>query len=487
MAGISLPEGLRPNGLDARQAYQSARMEHWNSVAVSLDRWHGWGGLYHRRLKQTYQFLVPAGVRVLEVGCGSGDLLAACRPSLGVGLDFSPHMVRRAALRHPECRFLLADAHDVPLTGRFDVVILSDLVNDLWDVQAVLESVRRVMHRRSRLILNAYSRLWEQPLALAEGLGLAKPTLHQNWLTVEDLDSLLRLAGLEQIRHWPEIAWPLPTPILEPLGNRFLVRLWPFSLLGLSNFILARPRPEPPPRPTSVSVVVPVRNEAGNIRPLLDRLVNLGPETEVVFVEGHSQDDSLAVLEREVAHRRSPRLQLLRQAGVGKGDAVRAGFAAATGDVLVILDADLSVRPEDLPRFVRALADGTADLVNGVRLVYPMEDEAMRFLNLVGNKIFGQLFSWLLGQPIKDTLCGTKALWREDYLRIAGQRSYFGDFDPFGDFDLLFGGARLGLKIVDLPVRYQRRTYGQTNIQRWKHGWLLLRMVAFAARKLKFE
>lgn len=482
------PSTAGDTSLDSRQRYTKARVTHWNSVAASLDHWHGWGGLYHRRLRQVYPFLVPPGERVLEIGCGAGDLLAACRPSLGVGVDFSPAMVRRAARQHPECRFVLADAHALPLRGPFDVVILSDLVNDLWDVQGVLEAARAVMHPRSRLILNVYSRLWEQPLALAEAVGLAKPTLHQNWLTVEDLNSLLRLAGLEQVRHWTEVAWPLPTPLLEPLWNRYLVRAWPTALLALSNFILARPTATAPhgTEAPSVSVVVPVRNEAGNIGPLLDRLPPLGKDTEVIFVEGHSRDDSYAVLEREVGRRPGPVMHLLRQPGVGKGDAVRAGFAHASGDILLILDADLSVRPEDLPRFVRALTDGTAEFVNGVRLVYPMEDQAMRFFNLVGNRLFSLLFSWLIGQPVKDTLCGTKALWREDYVRIDALRSSFGDFDPFGDFVLLFGAARLGLKIVDLPIRYQRRVYGQTNIQRWKHGWLLLRMLGFAASRLKF-
>jgi glycosyltransferase involved in cell wall biosynthesis len=165
---------------------------------------------------------------------------------------------------------------------------------------------------------------------------------------------------------------------------------------------------------------------------------------------------------------------------------VRLGFQHAQGDILMILDADLTVPPEDLPRFYNALYKGRAEFINGVRLVYPMEKEAMRFLNLLGNKFFSLVFSWLLGQPIKDTLCGTKALWKTDYERIAANRSYFGDFDPFGDFDLLFGAAKLNLKIIEVPIRYRERTYGTTNISRWKHGWLLLRMVFFALRRIKF-
>jgi glycosyltransferase involved in cell wall biosynthesis len=231
---------------------------------------------------------------------------------------------------------------------------------------------------------------------------------------------------------------------------------------------------------------VAARNEAGNIKSIFERLPQMGRETELIFVEGHSRDDTYATIEKEIPlHPRTSSL-LLHQTGIGKADAVRLGFEKARGDILMILDADLTVPPEDLPRFYEALASGKGEFINGVRLVYPMEKEAMRSLNFIGNKFFSMAFSWLLGQPVKDTLCGTKVLWREDYQQIAVNRSYFGDFDPFGDFDLIFGAAKLNRKIVDLPVRYRERTYGTTNISRWKHGLLLMRMVAFAARRIKF-
>ncbi|NTW99908.1 MAG: glycosyltransferase family 2 protein, partial [Geobacteraceae bacterium] len=228
------------------------------------------------------------------------------------------------------------------------------------------------------------------------------------------------------------------------------------------------------------------RNEAGNIERIVSQLPQLGGETEIIFVEGGSTDDTFKTIEAEIFCRPELKCSLYRQKGSGKGDAVRLGFEHASGDILMILDADLTVAPQDLTKFYRALADGLGEFINGVRLVYPMQGKAMRFFNLLGNKFFSLAFSWLLGQPVKDTLCGTKALWKRDYEKIARNRDYFGDFDPFGDFDLLFGAVRLNLKIVDLPVRYGERTYGTTNIDRWSHGWLLLRMVLFAARRLKF-
>jgi SAM-dependent methyltransferase len=453
-----------------------------------LDHWAGWGGAYHRRLTEIYRFIVPPHQRVLEIGCGRGDLLAALRPSVGVGVDFSATMIKRAAQRHPALRFIHADAHDLELDETFDVIILSDVVNDLWDVQTVLRRLARLATRRTRVVINSYSRLWEIPLALAERLGVARPSLDQNWLTVDDIANLLNLADFEVIRHWEEILYPLPTPGLNPVFNRLVVRLWPARWLALTNVILARPRPgtsvadwEP-----SVSVIVPARNEAGNIEMIFRRMPRMGREMELVFVEGHSKDQTYEAIERAIAAHPEWHCTLLRQTGTGKGDAVRLGFEQAGGDILMILDADLTMPPEDLPRYYDVLRSGKGEFANGVRLVYPMEQEAMRLLNFLGNKFFSLTFSWLLGQPIKDTLCGTKVLWRSDYQLIAANRAYFGDFDPFGDFDLLFGAAKLGLKIVEVPIRYRERTYGTTNINRWRHGLLLLKMVLAAAGKLKF-
>jgi ubiquinone/menaquinone biosynthesis C-methylase UbiE len=468
------------------KSYQQTRRSHWDAVAHKLESWTGWGKAYYQRLAQIYGFWVAPGQRILEVGCGSGDLLAALRPSCGVGVDFSTEMVQRARMMHPDIKFIEADGHDLPiLGGPFDVIILSDLIDDLWDVQRVFEQLRKSCHARTRLIINSYSRLWELPLMIAAKLGTTKPRLTQNWLTIDDTAELLYLSGFEVIRSWQEILWPMDTPLFADLCNKILVKVWPFRLFALTNFILARPCPEKLSAPL-VSVIVPACNEAGSIAQIFDRTPEMGLGTELVFIEGHSQDDTYAAIEREIAAHPERKSQLHRQRGVGKGDAVRLGFEQAGGDVLMILDADLTVAPEDLPRFYEALHSGRGEFVNGVRLVYPMEEEAMPFFNFLGNKCFSLAFSWLLGQPIKDTLCGTKALLRRDYELIAANRTFFGNFDPFGDYDLIFGAAKLGLKIADLPVRYRARTYGSTNIRRWSHGWLLLRMVIFAAKRIKF-
>jgi ubiquinone/menaquinone biosynthesis C-methylase UbiE len=470
------------------EVYRDTRVAHWDAIARGMRGGRRSGGYYHRRLNEVYRFHIPVGRRVLEVGSGDGDLLAALQPSVGVGIDFSPDMVDLARTRHPELRFIHGDAHDLDLDETFDFVVLSDLVNDVWDVQRILQQVARVSAPRTRVIVNTFSNVWALPLKLAAKMHLSQPSLRQNWLTVEDLGNLFRLSGFELMRSWQEILWPVRTPLLDAFCNRYLVKLFPINWLGLTNFVIARPMPQDAAagEESSVSVIIPARNEAGNIERLLARVPELGSGTEIVFVEGHSTDDTYAAILRAVEAHPHRRCTVLQQTGKGKGDAVRLGFAKATGDIVMILDADISVAPEDLARFYEALRDGKGEFLNGVRLVYPMEDRAMRFWNLVGNKFFTLAFSWLIGTAVKDTLCGTKALWKKDYELLSANRAYFGDFDPFGDFDLLFGAAKLNLKIVDLPIRYRERTYGTTNIQRWRHGWILLNMVLFAANRIKF-
>lgn len=480
-----MTEKIAPQTLEQ---HQTERRAHWNRVAEKMRHWRGWGGYYHRRLQEIYSRYIPQNARVLEIGCGNGDLLASVRPGVGVGVDFSEKMVELAKERHPGLTFVAANAEEFKLDQKFEYVILSDILNDVWDVQALFENLQPYLNANGRVLINVHSRLWELPLAVAEKLGLSKPSLEKNWLTVSDIGSLMNLAGFEPVKTTHEILFPFNIPLLAPFFNRFLVRFWPFNHMALVNFMVARMLPDlkrikKPPR---VSVIVPARNEAGNVENILTRTPEMGGGTEIVFVEGHSSDQTFEAIQQGIARHPEKCCLSMQQTGKGKGDAVRLGFSSATGDVLMILDADLTVPPEDLPRFYDALVSGKGDFINGVRLVYPMEEEAMRFFNLIGNKFFSLAFTWLLGQPVKDTLCGTKVLWKRDYERIAANRQVFGDFDPFGDFDLLFGAARLNYKIIDLPIRYRARTYGTTNISRWKHGWLLLRMVAFAAKRIKF-
>jgi ubiquinone/menaquinone biosynthesis C-methylase UbiE len=473
---------------ESKKKFIKSHIDLWNSIGKNYARWSKTGKAYHKYLEHIYKAQIPSGSTILEIGCGRGDLLASLKPSLGVGVDFSSELIKLARETHPELTFVESDIEVYNTDVTFDFIILSDTLNDTWDVHFLFEKISRWCNPKTRIIINEYSRLWEPSIDMAASLGLAKPHLQQNWLTITDLENLLNIGGFEVIRTFHEFIFPLNIPGLTWFFNRYVGRIFPFNLFDLSNFIIARKRMTPGDvkAPPIVSVIVPARNEAGNIARLLARIPEMGGGTEIIFIEGHSSDNTYETIEEQMKLNPKRNCKLFQQPGKGKGDAVRYGFSKASGEIFMILDADISVPPENLESFYNVLINGHGDFVNGVRMVYPMEKEAMRFANLIGNKFFSLAFSALLGQPVKDTLCGTKVLWKSDYERIVANRAFFGDFDPFGDFDLLFGAAHLNLKIVDLPVRYLERTYGTTNISRWKHGFLLLRMWAFALNKLKF-
>lgn len=465
------------------------RIAKFDSIAEvrsrTLDR-HAYYVVHIQRLLSSF---VTPGLRVLEVGCGLGDVLAAIAPRNSVGIDVSPRMVEQARTRHPDLDFRVANVETDPLPeGPFDAIILSDTIGLLEDIQVALERLRSLLSANGRLIVTYYSFLWEPILKAAEMIRIKTRWPDQNWLSMSDLANLLHLSGYEVFRRGTGMLLPLQVPGVSLVANQLATKLPIAKELSLVDYFVARALPvvSVEPLPT-VSVICPCRNEKGNIREAVARTPLMGPHTELIFVDGNSTDGTVEEIESVMQTYKGPlEIRLVHQGdGKGKGDAVRKGFDAARNDILMILDSDLTVPPEDLPKFYRALVTNKGEFINGVRLVYPMEGEAMRFLNLLGNKFFSATLSWVLEQPIKDSLCGTKVLRRSDYRAIAENRAFFGEFDPFGDFDLLFGAARLNMRIVDLPVRYRARTYGETKISRFSHGWLLLKMTAFGFKKLR--
>lgn len=460
--------------------------DYFNSIAGERKKWKKRNAFYNRSLEKYFKFIIPEGNRVLEVGCGTGELLNAVKPSYGVGIDFSQKMVEIACENFPHLHFQADDIEDLRLDEKFDYIILSDLTMSLWDVQAAFANLGKLCHSRTRVVISNYNYLWEPLLKLAEKLGLKQRQPNQNWLSVSDVNNLLRLEGFEIIKADHKLQIPFYIPLLNTVFNRFFANLPLFQRLDLVNLIVARPVAADAHKEYSVSIIVPARNEKGNIENAIKRLPDFGVSQEFVFVEGHSSDGTFEEMLRVQEFYKDKNIKVFVQSGKGKGNAVREGFEAATGDILFILDADLTTPPEEMPKFYEALKNNRGEFINGCRLVYPMEKQAMRLLNLIANKSFGVLFSYLLGQRLKDTLCGTKVLFKSDYEIIKQNRSYFGDFDPFGDFDLLFGAAKLNLKMVEIIVRYKDREYGSTQISRFKHGWLLIKMCVFAAKKIKF-
>lgn len=461
-------------------------VQHYDRLASERDFYRAKNKYYYSLLFKTYRYLIPKGKKVLEVGCSMGDLLDAVQPSVGVGIDVSPKMTQYAKEKYPKYQFFTGTIQQFRSAEKFDYIILSGLLGELEDIQKFFEDLKPFCHAHTRVIIEYYSVLWQYLLKFGEKTHLKIPQRTQNWITYHDVCNFLALTGYEAIKSEQVVLLPKNIPVISYLVNRFIAPLPGFNALTLNHFIIARPLSQYPDE-FSVTILVPCRNEKGNIESAITRTPAFGKHQEFIFVEGGSKDGTYEEVERIIKKYPEKDIKLFKQTGKGKGDAVRVGFGKATGEILMILDADLTVPPEDLPKFYDAIRQNRGEFINGSRLVYPMEKEAMRFLNLLANKFFGVFFSWLLGQRFKDTLCGTKVLFKHHYDELVANRSYFGDFDPFGDFDLIFGAIKLNLKVIELPIRYKERTYGTTQIQRFRHGLLLLRMCAFAMKKIKFR
>ena len=463
---------------------------HFDNLSVTRDRYISRNSAYYADDRSYMRFVVPEGARVLELGCGTGELLAKLKPSFGVGVDFSERMIDAAARNHSEFTFIVGDAEDASfltnLDGPFDYIVLSDTIGYLDDIEHVFRALRKICAPHTRLVVSYYSHLWEPVLALAEKVDKKMPQPDVNFLSSSDITNLLYLAGFEVVRtEWRQLV-PKRLLGIGTLINRFLGTLPVIRRLCLRHYIVARPFERNRDWAPSVSILIPCRNEKGNIESAIKRMPRFAEAMEILYVEGHSSDGTFEECERvRDAYAGEWNIQVAQQDGKGKGDAVRKGFDMASKDILMILDADLTVGPEDLPKFYQAIVDGTGEFINGTRLVYPMEKGAMRFLNYWANRTFALIFSFLLNQRFTDTLCGTKVLSKKHYNDIAAGRDYFGEFDPFGDYDLIFGAAKLNLKITEVPIRYADRTYGEPQISRFRDGVLLLRMVVFAWRKLK--
>jgi hypothetical protein len=442
---------------------------------------------YHSQLHELVKRIIPETASVLEIDSKGGETLAALPNKEKTGVVLDENFVKYAKSRNPKINFITYKEFPRKLGNRkYDYVLLSHALSEIEDVQLFLQKLKRFTDKDTRIVVLYFNYLWKPLLDFGERVGLKRfQQKVPNWLSQEDIDNFFSVESYELIKTGKKFLCPYPIPVIAPLFNKYLSPLPLINLLCLINYAVYKPSVVS--KNCGVSIVIPARNEEGNMRGVLSKIPILGTKMEVVFVEGHSKDDTYQVIRDEISRYKGPiKARLYKQKGKGKGDAVRLGFSKAKNDLLMILDADLTVDPRDLPKFYKAMVEGKADFIMGSRLVYPMEKEAMRTLNVFGNKIFSILFTFLLDQKIKDTLCGTKVLFKKDYEKIANNRKYFGDFDPFGDYDLIFGAAKLNLKIMEIPIRYKERTYGKTNISRFTHGLLLLKMVMFAANKIKF-
>ena len=487
----SLKENLQPTAAVPWSARKKAIVEFADRIAPERARWIARNAYYYRTDREYMRFLIPEGARVLDLGCGTGDLLAALKPATGVGVDLSSGMIEIAQKLHPGLEFRVGDIEDpeliASLPGPFEFIVLSDTIGLLDDIETVLSSLHSLSTRETRIVIAYYAQLWEPALAIAEMLKLRMPQPPVNFISDNDFINILDLSDFEIIREERRQLVPRHLLGIGSFINRYIAPLPLIRGLCLRTYFVARSKHHcAVPQDLSATILIPCRNERANIEPAIMRMPRFGARQEVLFVEGNSSDNTYEeCLRVKEAYKDRLDISVYKQKGRGKGDAVRLGFEKANGEVVMILDADLTMPPEALPKFYSALASGKGEFINGTRLVYPMEQDAMRTLNFIANRFFARVFSFLINQRFTDTLCGTKAIKRADYKKIEANRAYFGDFDPFGDFDLILGAARQNLKIIEIPIHYVARTYGSTQISRFSDGFMLLRMVLFAFKKLK--
>lgn len=453
-------------GVAALQASRQARRELQDRIAPHRDKWIKRNRYYYDRIKRMLRFIIEPNKRVLEVRCQVGDLLASVEPCYGVGVEISQKLVDVARHNYPNLNFVCANPEELALGEKFDYVIVGHIF-DTVDILGALNQVMAHCTQSTRIVIINYNQVWEPVLELASSLGARSPYVEPNWVSAEDVNQFLVLSGFTPLRTHQILLFPKYIPLISGLFNEFLAKLPGLRRLCMIQLIVARPKPlAHDESKTSVSVVVPCRNEKGNVQVAVERIPEMGSHTEIIFCDDKSTDGTADEVRRMQKLYPNRDIRLLDGPGICKAENVWTGFRAATGDVLMILDADLTVMPEELPFFFTALVANTGEFVNGSRLVYPVPKTAMKFFNRAGNRVFGVVFSYLLSQRFKDTLCGTKALWRKDWLKIEKNLGSWGIRDLWGDYELIFGASKLHLEIVEMPVHYQERTYGVTKMTR---------------------
>lgn len=453
---------------------------YFKRTAPVWEFWHTKNKFYHGKIGELISGMVPPRAKVLEVGCGTGGLLASLNPSCGIGLNLADELTDQARRNLPQYQFYTVDVDQVKAPEGFcpDYVILNNMLDYIYDVWVMLENLQPFISDHTLLIITTNNPLWAPILRLASKIGQRIPDSPRNFITNKDIRSVLRLQGFDVVEEGMALPVPKQIPLIGDAANILLPELPVLRYSSSVQYIVARWRT--PRAPLSCSVVIPCHNEEDNIAECVRRVANMGTWTEIVVVDDGSTDGTRARVAELMKTDHRVRLVVFDR-NQGKANAVRAGFDVARGDVIMILDADMAVMPEELPKFLKPLQDGSADFVNGTRLIYPMAGQAMKMANFLGNKGFCYLASWVARQRVSDTLCGTKALFRRDYMRMP-----LGRKERWGDFDFLFGAARLKLRILEIPVHYQERRAGESKMRVIRDGWLFLRACWHGWRMLRF-
>jgi hypothetical protein len=456
-----------------------------NDIASKRENWIKANPYYYNQFVKSLKSIIDENSKVLHVHCGTGYVLNQLDPKIGVGIDDSPIQIQLAKEKYPHLKFYNQNIEEIYLDEIFDYVLITH-IEDIVDIKAVMSEIRKCYDSHTRVIVVFYNYLWHPLIKFAEHIKLKHPQRLHNWVSPGDLNNILELCNLEVIINKKIILCPYKIPMLSYVVNRFIARLPFFRLFTFLRIFVARPILQSN-KEYSVSIIVPCKNEEGNIEDAVKRIPMLGKETEIIFCDDKSTDGTVEKVRGMIDKYKDKNIKLVHGPGICKAENVWVGFDTAQGEILMILDADLTVMPEELPYFYEAISKGYGEFINGSRLVYPMQDDAMRGFNVIGNKFFSLLFSYILDINIKDTLCGTKVLMKKDYNRIKKLRGNWGIQDRWGDYELIFGASKCHLKIIDLPVHYTERVYGESKMKkRLKNGCNMLKISLVALLKIKF-
>src|SRR3989338_2088423 len=444
--------------------------ERFNIVAEKYEYWRNKNLYYHNEITRFYKDIIPKNKNILEVGSADGYLLNELCPNRGVGVDISAQMIDIARKKFPHLNFVNSSIENYSYVHSFDYIVLSNILEFVSDLYIFFSAMASKASPKTKMIITSINPLWEPAMKLATRLKMRIPVQMKNFVTSKDIENMLNISGWEVIESNYRMFSPVKIPLISFFLNKLIPRLPVLKNLCIIQFIIAKPKQLfTIDHSLSCSVIIPCHNEEGNIEECIDRIPSLGSFTEVVVVDDGSNDKTATLVKNIQSGKKRVRL-ISYTPNKGKGHAVKTGFESATGDILIILDADMAVLPEELSKFYMVLASSQAEFINGTRMLYDMAPGAMKFINYLGNKIFGIILSFIIGQRNTDTLCGTKAFYNSDYMNFKMRRC------PWGDFDLLFEAARMKLKTVEMPVHYFPRREGRSKMKAFKHGLMLLKM-----------
>ncbi|MFA5858928.1 MAG: glycosyltransferase [Elusimicrobiota bacterium] len=464
---------------------------HYEYYAGTIDEWQGRNKYYHNTIKEVLGFAVMQNCKVLDLSCHNGALLASLKPSYGIGIDISPKMVELAGKNYPEtntkfvCADIEKDKFPFAEDEKFDYIILNNTLSETADIQKLFKRITKHCTSDTRVIVMQYNPIWQPLLKFGEKVGLKMPEMNHNWLSIDDVENFLEITGYQPVKRGYSLLFPKYIPVISEILNKFFAKIPFLRRLCIMQYCVSRMLiPPENAEDMTVSVILCVRDEEKNVEPLVQRIPVMGKHTEIVFVEGGSKDNTRTEVERIITKYPEKDIKLYIQDGKGKADACRKGYLNANGDFMILLEADLTTPPEEVQLFYDVYKAGIGEYINGSRLVYRMDKDSMPFVNHIGNRSFGIIFSLLLGQRFTDTLCGLKAISKNNYrTKITDALKVWGDFDPFGDFELIYSVIKNNMKVAEVPVHYIPRVYGAPKTQVVKHGMLLLKMVWVAFKR----